>query len=208
MELLRRLTLLQQQQELINAFPVVDPVAPKASRLTTKVPLHQQMLPAPPAKKHTADAATDAREILEHTAALRKANMVLQCCPILQIDDGVWTPPDEDPALYYLVVKNLRNPGPETRELLELLIHRTANFASLEFVQVLERSYSAFIGFRTIRTILAVAKTLPNKIAQRNIMVCLARSKYFPAPEDMITLFRQCTEERPMPFANAIVEDL
>ena len=132
--------------------------------------------------------------------------MVLQCCPILQIDYEAGPPPDEDPALYYLVIKNLRNPGPETRELLELLIHRTANFASLEFVQVLERCYSAFVGFRSIRTILAVAKNLPNKIAQRNVQVCLARSKFFPTPEVMLQLFRQCTEERHMPFA--IIEDL
>ena len=208
MELLQRLSLLQQHQQLINAFPAVDPVAPKASRLTTRMPLHQQIPPAPPVTKQTADAATDARELLEHTAALRKANMVLQCCPILQIDYEASTPPEEDPALYYLVIKNLRNPGPETRELLEVLIHRTANFASLEFVQVLERCYLAFVGFRSIRTILAVAKNLPNKIAQRNVLVCLARSKFFPAPEVMIQLFRQCTEERHMPFANAIIEDL
>ena len=204
MELLQRMSLLQQHQQLVNAFPA-DPVPPKTSRLTARMPLHHPP-PASPVPKQTADAATDARELMEHTAALRKANMVLQCCPILQIDYEASTPPEEDPALYYLVIKNLRNPGPETRELLEVLIHRTANFASLEFVQVLERCYSAFVGFRSIRTILAVAKNLPNKIAQRNVQVCLARSKFFPTPEVMLQLFRQCTEERHMPFA--IIEDL
>ena len=162
--------------------------------------------PASPAQKQTTDAATDAGELLEHTAALRKANMVLQCCPILEVDYEVSTPPEENPALYYLVIKNLRNPGPETRELLADKIQRTANFATMEFVKVLERCYSAFVGFRSIRTVLAVGKNLPNKIAQRNVQVCLARSKYFPTPDIMLQLIRQCTEERHLPFA--ITEDL
>ena len=59
--------------------------------------------------------------------------------------------------------------------------------------------------FKTILS-LAVGKNLPNKIAQRNVQVCLARSKYFPTPDIMLQLIRQCTEERHLPFA--ITEDL
>ena len=204
MDLLQRMSLLQQHQSLINAFPA-DPIPPQTPRPTARMPIHHPP-PASPVQKQTTDAATDARELLEHTAALRKANMVLQCCPILEVDYEASTPPEEDPTLYYLVIKNLRNPGPETRELLADKIHRTANFATMEFVKVLERSYSAFVGFRSIRTVLAVGKNLPNKIAQRNVQVCLARSKYFPTPDIMLQLIRQCTEERHLPFA--ITEDL
>ena len=151
MELLQRMSLLQQHQHLVNAFPA-DPIPPQTSRPTARMPIHHPP-PASPVQKQTTDAATDACELLEHTAALRKANMVLQCCPILEVDYEVSTPPEEDPALYYLVIKNLRNPGPETRELLEEKIQRTANFATLEFVKVLERCYSAFVGFKSIRTV-------------------------------------------------------
>ena len=203
-DLLQHMSLMQQQQHFINAFPA-DPIPSLSSRPTARMPVHHPPS-ASPVQKLTADAATDAGELLEHTAALRKANMLLQCCPILEVDHEANTPPEEDPTLYYLVIKNLRNPGPETRELLADKIHRTANFATMEFVKVLERSYSAFVGFRSIRTVLAVGKNLPNKIAQRNVQVCLARSRYFPTPDVMLQLLRQCTEERHMPFA--ITEDL
>ena len=203
-DLLQHMSLMQQQQHFINAFPA-DPIPSFSSRPTARMPFHHPPS-ASPVQKLTADAATDAGELLEHTAALRKANMLLQCCPILEVDHEANTPPGEDPTLYYLVIKNLRNPGPETRELLADKIHKTANFATMEFVKVLERRYSAYVGFRSIRTVLAVGKDLPNKIAQRNVQVCLARSKYFPAPDIMLQLIRQCTEERHLPFA--ITEDL
>ena len=203
-DLLQHMSLMQQQQHFINAFPA-DPIPSFSSRPTARMPFHQPPS-ASPVQKLTADAATDAGELLEHTAALRKANMLLQCCPILEVDHEANTPPGEDPTLYYLVIKNLRNPGPETRELLADKIHKTANFATMEFVKVLERRYSAYVGFRSIRTVLAVGKNLPNKIAQRNVQVCLARSKYFPTPDIMLQLIRQCTEERHLPFA--ITEDL
>ena len=62
MELLQRMSLLQQHQQLVNAFPA-DPVPPKTSRPTARMPLHHPP-PASPVPQQTADAATDARELM------------------------------------------------------------------------------------------------------------------------------------------------
>ena len=142
----------------------------------------------------TRDASTDARDIHEHVASLRKANLMLQCCPDVFVDEGDRRPPQEDPQLYYLIIKNLRNNNPATRELVQLHIQKTANFAYFEFVQVDATNYSAFVGFRTIRHAKAVAKALPPRIALRNIEVCLANSKYILPAEQMFELMRYWTQ--------------
>ena len=142
-----------------------------------------------------ADASTDARDILEHAASIRKANMILQCCPLVMVDDGGMTPPDEDPTLYYLVIKNLRDSKAATRELVHLLVQQTANYACMEFAQVHEHNYSAYIVFRTIRHILAVAKAMPKTIAHRDIITSLAESKYILSPEKMLDLMKLWTHK-------------
>ena len=142
----------------------------------------------------TRDASTDARDIHEHVASLRKANLMLQCCPDVFVDEGDRRPPQEDPQLYYLVIKNLRNNSPATRELVQLHIQKTANFAYFEFVQVDATNYSAFVGFRTIRHAKAVAKALPTRIALRNTEVCLANSRYILPAEQMYELMRYWTQ--------------
>ena len=144
----------------------------------------------------TRDASTDARDIHEHVASLRKANLMLQCCPDVLVDEGDRVPPQEDPQLYYLVIKNLRNNNPETRELLQLHIQKTANYTYFEFVQIDNTNYSAFVGFRTIRHAKAVAKAFPDRIALRNVEVCLANSKYILTAEQMYELMRYWTQIR------------
>ena len=144
--------------------------------------------------KVTKDASTDARDIHEHMASLRKANMILQCCPDILVDDGGMKPPQEDPQLYYLLIKNLRNSSPATRELVQLHVQKTANFAHLEFVKVQERNYSAFVGFRTIQHAKAVAKAMPPQLALRDIIVCLADSRYILTADWMFDLMRFWTQ--------------
>ena len=144
--------------------------------------------------KQTKDASTDARDIHEHMASLRKANLILQCCPDVFVDDGGRKPPQEDPQLYYLIIKNLRNNSPATRELVQLHVQRMADFAHFEFVKADATNYSAFVGFRTIRHAKAVAKALPPQIALRNIVVCLADSKYILTADRMFDLMRFWTQ--------------
>ena len=146
--------------------------------------------------KETKDASTDARDIHEHMASLRKANLILQCCPDVFVDDGGRKPPQEDPQLYYLIIKNLRNSSPATRELVQLHVRKTADFAHVEFVKADATNYSAFVGFRTIRHAKAVAKALPPQIALRNIVVCLADSKYILTADRMFDLMRFWTQRK------------
>ena len=146
--------------------------------------------------KETKDASTDARDIHEHMASLRKANMILQCCPDILVDDGGMKPPQEDPQLYYLIIRNLRNSSPATRELVQLHVRKTADFAHVEFVKADATNYSAFVGFRTIRHAKAVAKALPPQIALRNIVVCLADSKYILTADRMFDLMRFWTQRK------------
>ena len=120
--------------------------------------------------------------------------MILQCCPSILVDDGGMKPPQEDPQLYYLVIKNLRDSSPAMRELVHLHIQHTANYAHLEFAKIQEQNYSAFIGFRTIRHTLAVAKAMPPTLALRDIIVCLADSRYILPAEEMLDLMKFWTQ--------------
>ena len=142
------------------------------------------------------DAATDAKDIMIHVAAYQKAKLLLECCPIVKLDNGGTTPPDEDPALYYLVIKNLRDGGITTRELVQLIVKQSADFASFSLVEAQHNCYSAYIGFRLISHVLAAAKNIPTTIALHKVMPYLANSRFMLPPEQMLDLMRlSCDRE-------------
>ena len=126
------------------------------------------------------DAATDADDILRHTAQFEKAAMIVRCYPIMDIDIHGPCPDDEDPRYFYLVVRNLRDCCLTTRELLLALVERYAEPAELTFTRTGRDAFSAFLAFRTIQQLLKAAKHIPDTITKREVRTLLANSKYFP----------------------------
>ena len=126
------------------------------------------------------DAATDANEILRHTAQFEKAAMIVRCCPIMGIDVHGPCPDDEDPRYFYLVIRNLRDCCLTTRELIIALVDRHAEPTELTFTRTGRDAFSAFLAFRTIEQLLKAAKHIPDKITKREVRTLLANSKYFP----------------------------
>ena len=177
-----------QRHDTSRPMPTPPPRGPPSRPRRPVFPANISTLP------ETRDASTDARDIHKHVASLKKANLILQCCPDVLLDEGDRIPPQEDPRLHYLVIKNLRNNEPETREILQLHIQKTANYAYLEFVRIDNLNYSAYVGFRTIRHAKAVAKAFPDRMALRNVEVCLANSQYILPSEQMFELMRHWTQ--------------
>ena len=101
----QQMSMVQQQTQLIHAVPTDTPIPPpRKSCLASRMPLQPVMMLPNPQRVQTADALTDARDILAHAASVKKAKLLLQCCRILKLDDGGMMPPDEDPTLHYLVL--------------------------------------------------------------------------------------------------------
>ena len=136
------------------------------------------------------DVATDAYELLQHTAQYEKAALIVRCCPILGIDVNGPTPDDEDPRWFYLVVQNLRDCCLTTRELILALLDRYGEPAELSFARTGRDSYSAFLAYRTISQLLRVAQHVPERITRREIRTLLANSRYFPSAENTTELVR------------------
>ena len=126
------------------------------------------------------DAATDADDILRHTAQFEKAAMIVRCYPIMDIDIHGPCPDDEDPRYFYLVVRNLRDCCLTTRELILALVERYAEPTELTFTRTGRDAFSAFLAFRTIQQLLKAAKHIPDTITKREVRTLLANSKYFP----------------------------
>ena len=126
------------------------------------------------------DAATDADDILRHTAQFEKAAMIVRCCPIMSVDVHGPCPDDEDPRYFYLVIRNLRDCCLTTRELIIALVDRYAEPTELTFTRTGRDAFSAFLAFRTIEQLLKAAKHIPDTITKREVRTLLANSKYFP----------------------------
>ena len=104
------------QQWLQTSCPTKRPATGESSRPPTKRPLTRRSIgtttdgprlnvPDRPSERRTATnnrrgVATDAYELLQHTAQYERAAMIVRCCQILGLDINGPTPEDEDPRWY------------------------------------------------------------------------------------------------------------
>ena len=156
----------QVQHWLQNCCTTKRPAEEEPSRPQPKRPLtrrsigtttdgHRLNEPDGPSTRHIRtnnrrDVATDAYELLQHSAQYEKAALIVRCCPILGLDIHGPTPDDEDPRWFYLVIQNLRASCITTRELLLALLDRFGEPAELTFTRTGRDTYSAFLAYRSI----------------------------------------------------------
>ena len=155
--------------------------APVLSTTSTR-PIHQQAnwahrVPIPSHKSTPRPTNWNTFRTCPHIPA-RKMRHLRASCPPLDIDLGDDAPPNENPNLYYLVIKNLHNAYIETRHLIAMMANAIAPIQDISFAVDAEGRVRCFLGFQSIQASLDVGTRFPKTVAERPVSIACAASRF------------------------------